>query len=254
MANSPCEQAGFDVRFEWGLEGVTTLARASDLVIVVDVFSFSSAVDVATSRGAIIIPAERNDDRARDLAASSGAVLAVERRHLSPRTPYSLSPASFSSIEAGVRVVLPSPNGATIALRAKTLGTSVVAGCLRNAGSVAAAAETFGRRVTVIAAGERWPNGALRPALEDLVGAGAIIARLRGSLSPEAAAAVGAFRTFDTFDLAEQLAGCSSARELIDAGHPEDVHLAAMLNVSETVPVLRGGAFGAGDAQPDGCA
>jgi len=151
-----------------------------------------------------------------------------------------LSPASFSSIQAGSRIVLPSPNGATISLRAESLGLTVITGCLRNAAAVARAARAFGRRVSVIAAGERWPGGTLRPAVEDLVGAGAIIAELGGSLSPEARAAAGAFRSVDVI---AQLAESASGRELVDAGFPADVELAAMLNASRTVPVLRESAF-----------
>jgi 2-phosphosulfolactate phosphatase len=234
------DQAGFDVRFEWGLEGLAALAPTSDVVIVVDVLSFSTSVEVATSRGAVVFPAPWEDDRALDLARSVGAHLAVPRSRMSPQSPYSLSPASFSCIDRGLRIVLPSPNGSTIALEAETLGLPVIAGCLRNAAAVAEAARAIGRRVSVIAAGERWPNGTLRPAVEDLVGAGAIVAALGGSLSPEAAAAAGAF-TF--VDLTTQLAQSESGRELVEAGFPQDVQLAAMLNASGTVPGLRDGAF-----------
>ncbi len=49
---SAYEQEGFAVRFEWGPEGARELGRSSRVVIVVDVLSFSSAVDVAVARGA----------------------------------------------------------------------------------------------------------------------------------------------------------------------------------------------------------
>jgi 2-phosphosulfolactate phosphatase len=41
----------------------------------------------------------------------------------------------------------------------------------------------------------------------------------------------------------ESLRNCSSGRELIDRGFERDVELAAELNVSETVPVLKKDAF-----------
>jgi 2-phosphosulfolactate phosphatase len=233
------DQSGFEVRFEWGIEG-RILAPGADVVIVVDVLSFSTAVDAATSRGGVVYPARWKDERAAEFAKSIGATMAVSRSAMSPRTPFSLSPASFSSVQAGQRIVLPSPNGATVTLEAANHGLPVIAGCIRNAPAVARAARAFGRRVSVIAAGERWPNGALRPAIEDLVGAGAIIASLGDSLSPEATAAV---RAFNGMDVATLLADCASGRELAKAGFRDDVEAAAMLDASQSVPVLENGAF-----------
>jgi 2-phosphosulfolactate phosphatase len=50
------DQAVFDVRCEWGQQGILQLAPISDVVIIVDVLSFSTCVDIATSRGAIAFP------------------------------------------------------------------------------------------------------------------------------------------------------------------------------------------------------
>ncbi len=70
----------------------------------------------------------------------------------------------------------------------------IFAGCLRNAGAVAAAAVAAGGTVGVIVAGERWPDRTLRPAVEDLLRAGAIItAPGLSDRSPEANAAAGVF-------------------------------------------------------------
>lgn len=217
------------------------VTASCDVAVVVDVLSFSTAVDVATARGAVIHPARWKDERAAQLAESLGAALAVGRSKMSAETPFSLSPASLSSVRPGQRIVLPSPNGATVALEAASQGLTVIAGCLRNAKAVATAAT--GRRVAVIAAGERWPNGALRPAVEDLLGAGAIIATLGGSHSPEAAAAAAAFVASN---VPAQVMSCASGRELIEAGFAQDVEIATMLDASDHVPVLTDGAFGAG--------
>jgi 2-phosphosulfolactate phosphatase len=102
--------------------------------------------------------------------------------------------------------------------------------------------------VAVIAAGERWreigdQSGSLRPAVEDLVGAGAILTALQPTRSsPEAIAAMAAFRAAAP-DLGRFLAGCASGRELRERGFGQDVELAAQLDVSANVPLLRSGAF-----------
>jgi 2-phosphosulfolactate phosphatase len=105
--------------------------------------------------------------------------------------------------------------------------------------------------VTVVAAGERWPDGSLRPALEDLLGAGAILAALRdlgaGTFSPEAEAARACFEA--TADVAAAVSGCASGRELIEGGFGEDVAIAAEIGACLVVPVLTGGAFTAATGQ-----
>ena len=78
--------------------------------------------------------------------------------------------------------------------------------------------------------------------VEDLIGAGAIIRRLTGRLSPEARIAVAAFESVRE-SLREQLLSCSSGRELAERGFTADVELAAEVDVSQVVPVLRGEAF-----------
>ena len=124
--------------------------------------------------------------------------------------------------------------------------------CLRNADAVAewlAARLTDGASVAVVPAGERWPDGSLRPAVEDLWGAGAVVAGLvdRGveGLSPEARVAETAFRSARLPDELEQVA---SAVELRDAGFGEDVTVAAETAVSTVVPLLRGESFVDADA------
>ena len=72
-------QAGFDVRCEWGLPGIKALAPTSDVVIVVDVLSFTTCVEVATANGAAILPYRFRDDSATDFATRSRALLASSR-------------------------------------------------------------------------------------------------------------------------------------------------------------------------------
>ena len=225
---------------EWGQAGVQVLAGQADLVVIVDVLSFSTAASVAIEHGATIIPHRIHDGSAERLAQSRGAALA--NRDRSGPGP-SLSPASLSALRPGDRLVLPSPNGATCALLAAEAGAMVVAGCLRNATAVGRLAAALRGTTAVIPAGEMWPGGGLRPALEDLIGAGAVLSAFDPeALSPEAQAAVAAFRAVRG-DLQEVLRSSSSGRELIYAGFGTDVAIAAELDATDLVPELKGGGF-----------
>jgi 2-phosphosulfolactate phosphatase len=238
MNTSYFNQSQSTVRCEWGAHGIGALASESDVIVIVDVLSFSTCVDVAVGNGALIYPYPWKDESAERFATSVQAILASSR--WSDTSSYSLSPASLRAMPAGTRLVLPSPNGAT--LSHSTGATPTIAGCLRNARAVAQAAQTIGERVSVIAAGERWPDGSLRVALEDWIGAGAIIAHLTGRRSPEAELAYRAFHHAQ-LDLAGYLSQCGSGRELIERGYAEDVHLAAELNISDAVPLLTEGVY-----------
>jgi 2-phosphosulfolactate phosphatase len=132
-----------------------------------------------------------------------------------------------------------------VSLAVAEAGAVVLAGCLRNASAVAAAARDLGGPVGVVAAGERRRDGSLRPAVEDLIGAGAVLHALGGQPSPEARAAVAAFLDAAP-DLPATLATCISGQELTAQGLTGDLRLAAEHDVSQAVPRLSGGAF----AQP----
>lgn len=238
------DQQVWPIRCEWGAAGIAALAPSCDALVIVDVLSFSTSVDIAVGRGASVYPYPGHDDGLLEFAAQHQAIAASPQR--SATAGYSLSPASLQSIPAGTRLVLPSPNGATLTLMTGALPT--YAGCLRNAQAVAQAAQSCGLRIGVIAAGERWPDGSLRPAIEDLIGAGAIIAQLRGARSPEAGIALQAFE-HSRSSLSMVLRQCSSGQELIGRGFAEDVALAAALNQSRSAPVLRDGAYVKGEIQ-----
>ena len=155
-------QHDFSVRFDWGPDGADAADLGVDVVVVIDVLSFTTAVSVATARGALIFPYPW-EDGAAEFAASKRANLAGARAD----GGFSLSPASFTSVERNDRVVLRSPNGATICWRLTATGVRVVAGCLRNTSAVGRF--LAGGSVAVVAGGERWGGAAvgIRPCLED---------------------------------------------------------------------------------------
>jgi 2-phosphosulfolactate phosphatase len=232
-------QPGFDSRFDWGPQGVERLAPKVRAVVVVDVLRFTSAVETGCSRGVTVFPYRWRDESAAEFAREKGALLGG-----APGAP-SLSPLSLRGLEAGTRIVLPSPNGATCSLLAAGSGATVVAGCLRNAAAVANWLRARGGPVAVIACGELWPDGSIRPSLEDMIGAGAILSRLEGNRSPESEAAVAAFE-WARSRLLDSISDCASGRQLVNLGHAEDTPWCADLDVSDTVPILRDGAYIAG--------
>lgn len=234
---APFSQQDSTSRCEWGPGAVAALAPA-EVIIVVDVFSFTTCVDVAVSRGVAILPYAWNDSSAAEFARAHGAELAGRRR----QAQYSLAPQSYLEAPAGLRCVLPSPNGAHVTLGAAATGAVVLAGCLRNARAVAEAAQRLGNSFNVIPAGERWLDGSLRPALEDALGAGAVLSWLPGRRSPEADAAVAIFER-GREKLLITLGQCGSGRELDERGHDGDKFIAGQLDISSCVPRFDGIAF-----------
>jgi len=232
-------QQAWNCRCEWGPAACVALAPA-DVTIVVDVFSFTTCVDVAVSRGVTILPFPWNDATAAEFAREKEAELAGRRR----QAKYSLAPESYLDAPAGLRCVLPSPNGAVVTLAAAATAPIILAGCLRNARAVADAARRLGTSFNVIPAGERWRDGSLRPALEDWLGAGAILKWLPGDRSPEAAAAIAVFERHRD-DLVAALDACGSGRELEERGHQKDKLIAGELDGSGSIPRFDGVAFSA---------
>ncbi|MBE9188862.1 2-phosphosulfolactate phosphatase [Gloeocapsopsis crepidinum LEGE 06123] len=233
------DQAEFDIRCEWGEQGVINLAPISDVLIVVDVLSFSTCVEIASNNGAIIFPYQWKDNSALDYALSLNAELVSNERKLT--NGYSLSPSSLVNIPANTRLVLPSPNGATLTLAVQQQA-QVLTGCLRNCEAVANFAQKKGKRISIIPAGERWNNGSLRIALEDMIGAGAILSHMQGTFSPEAKAAIAVFQS--TKDaLLSNLKSCISGKELITRRFAKDVELSAAYNISKCVPLFANNAY-----------
>ena len=216
---SPFDQSTYQVRLDWGVEGLDRLAPA-DVVVVVDVLRFSSTVADAVAAGSTV-----SLDDARGW----------------------------------------SRNGAAVASGAS--GAVVLIGSLRNASAVARAIATLQDRnqartsVSVIAAGEADADGAVRFAVEDHLGAGAIIAALTDlgidHTAPDAAVAAEGFRALKRA-LRHMVSASGSARELAEGVaatdrmrasgvFPTTTSSAAELDAISAVPVLRDGVFVAFD-------
>lgn len=249
-AGEPYAQTSASVRFDWGLSGAMAIADGADVVVVVDVLSFTTALSVAADAGIEVYPYRFRDASAASFAASKQAVLAVGRSEagiagvsLSPLSVRAAARSGGALAERG-RLVLPSPNGSAISRSLSERGSTVVGACLRNAPAVALWVQRHaaGSPIAVVAAGERWPGDTLRPAVEDLWGAGAVMAALAGTLSPEAQSAVAAYRAVSR-TMPHSLASCASGRELISDGHGDEISLAAESGTSVAVPVLQGECF-----------
>jgi 2-phosphosulfolactate phosphatase len=225
-------QEGFGVRLEWGLDGVQALAPHCTVLVIVDVLSFTTSIDLIVGKGAHA-----------PLTTWTGDSCGPRR------------PSALKSVQAGAEIEMSSPNGGNLCEQAAQQ-TQVMAGCLRNADAVADAAINFADRgpIGVVAAGEQWgislggrgTPGRLRPAIEDYLGAGAIVSGLLAEgyspASPEAALAATTYRAAGPY-LGDLLGGCGSGLELGAAGLSEDIAIAGQVNVSKAAPRLVDGVF-----------
>jgi len=248
MTEDIFSQESYRCRLDWGFIGTERAILRGDIIVIVDTLSFSTTTTYAVSRGALIFPCTTSDD-AKEVALRVGGVPAVQRSEVPRFGRYSLSPFTFYSVSEGEKVVLPSLNGSACSSN-HAATNQVFAGALVNATAVSSAvteclADGSGA-VTIIACGERekvpQPAGDLRVAIEDWLGAGAIIARLNVSKSPEARLCEIGFVSSARY-VADLAWDCISGRELRAAGYGEDVKFAAELDTIDTVPTLRNGAF-----------
>jgi len=236
-------QEGYRCRLEWGKRGASAAAARGDILVVVDTLRFSTTAVTAVHHGVLLYPCTWDED----IHAFSQRVGAIAGGHRSGEdTRYTLSPLCYIHAVPGLRIALASPNGATCARHASAVPILFV-GALVNARAVGMGVaqwlETTNLSVTVLACGERWPtpsdDGELRFAIEDYLGAGAILSCLPQTKSPEALLCAGAFVLAAPI-LEEMLLECGSGRELQGKGQVHDVRHAARLNLYDTVPVMRG--------------
>ncbi len=217
------------VDLEWGEHGASSSVETS---VLIDVLSFSTACTLAVESGISVYPFFYSD-LAEKFSRATGIEMAGKRRAADAR--YTLSPASFIKPAELDRLILPSPNGSRLSLLAKS--NCLLIGCLLNAQAVAVSLKIRGGNVMLIPAGERWPDGTIRFALEDYLGAGAILQHLTCQKSSEAMVCEAAFLAVQN-RLLDILLSCDSGQELADKGYDSDVEIAARLNSSETVPEL----------------
>lgn len=238
-------QAPFKFKAEWGRRGAREAADRGDIVIIVDVLSFSSTVVSALSSGATIFPYPPDLDGMK-YAKSIEAEYILGRAEAAKVGRPTLSPVSFNKEHRNTRYVLSSLNGAYCSWIASKVPALLI-GSLLNASAVASAADRIqketGAGITVVPCGEMWSDileneERLRPSIEDYLGAGAILAELSGEKSPEAEVCAGAFRS-SAERLKELIWDCGSGRELRDRGFEQDVHYCSQLNVTNIVPILK---------------
>lgn len=237
------------VRLDWGRRGAQSAAARGDILVVIDTLRFSTAVATAVHHGALIYPCALDDALIYALAARVGGEVASYKHLPGSQAPikFTLSPRSFLRIEPSVRVVLPSPNGSTCC-QYGAQAAALFVGALVNAQAVAVAVSQLLRdddrlNATLLACGERWrvpdEEGVLRFALEDYLGAGAMLSALPFTQTIEAQACRTTFEAMRD-DLEAALWECESGQELRAKGLGEDVQFASQLNIYDTIPTLRG--------------
>lgn len=213
--------------------------------VVVDELRASSTITTWLDLGCSTLYLTRGLAEARRLAGQHGALLAGERRGLTPRGfDVNNSPAALARLEvAGRPGVLSTSNGTAVLSRLRHM-PAVLVGCLLNASAVAVAAlelaVALDRPVGIVCAGVLG-----RFAFDDAYAAGVIADRL---LAAAAAAGTALERTDATLAVRRLAASwpdpiaaleASASGHLVHAiGQGEDVAFCGRVDVSSTVPVL----------------
>lgn len=234
-------------------------AGRGDLVVVVDVLSFSTSVVEVVAREGIAYcysPEELDRSGGREVVGRAHDAVVLSKQRRVGAGEVSLSPASLQSIPIGQRVVMTSLNGGRCAAAAAS-APWVGIGCLTNRTAVARRIEELlvggaADRCTVVPCAEVWSGPFMasqvgdlgdlaamlvRPSSEDLLGAGAIVAALDPSLlrSVEASAASAVFES-QAGRLVSAVQDCVSGRELRERGYDVDVDIATRLDAHPVVP------------------
>ena len=183
------------------------------------------------------------------MAKNFGGTVAVGRNDVPGKGKYSLSPLTFLSVNYNESIVLPSPNGSTCTGYAST-AEYVFAGALINAKATAEKISELitntNLNLTIIACGERFnfsnEDGDLRFAVEDYLGAGAILSYLDFGKSAEALVCESAFLNSKD-NIKEIILNCETGVELKGKGFEKDIEFSAQLDLYDAVVILENGYY-----------
>ncbi|HEY0393466.1 MAG TPA: 2-phosphosulfolactate phosphatase [Candidatus Elarobacter sp.] len=213
-------------------------------IAVVDVLRATTTIATALANGAAgAIPvAEPEDAIALGNRLGRDRVLLCGERGSVRIEGFDLdnSPASFTrDIVAGKTLIITTTNG-TRALRAAGTAASVRTAALVNRAAVADALAHEDGDIVIACAGDA--NGF---ALEDAIGAGALVDRLRSLISNvdlrDGARAAALLYRAVAARLADAIASADHAQALAEKGFAADVARSAELDVFDVVPTLRDG-------------
>lgn len=245
------DQAPFEIKVEWGQRGARAASDRGDIVIIVDVLSFSSTVVTAVDYGAEIYPYPTPiNESAKEFAETIGANIVWGRAESIKYRGHSLTPMSFTYADKGQKFVMCSLNGAACTLIASKVPALLI-GCSLNASATANKANLLrtelGINITVVPCGEKWSDALenenmLRPSIEDYLGAGIILSKLTGSKSPEAEVCIGAYE-YSKNKISELILDSASGRELRERGYVQDVIHCSQVDITTVVPILHDNKF-----------
>jgi 2-phosphosulfolactate phosphatase len=212
------------------------------VVVVFDVLRATTSIIAALAAGVAEVRVLENLEAARAAAAQFAGprLLCGEQRCLRPEGfDLGNSPGEFTPAHAGKTLFMSTTNGTRALLAAQHAGT-VLAGALVNAAAIAKSVAQFGRDLTLLCAGT---DG--RVAMDDVLGAGAVLEALRQFTYVELASDIAriALRLFGSCqdDLRGALAQATGGQNVLRAGLDGDLDFAARLSSIDVVGVLRPG-------------
>jgi 2-phosphosulfolactate phosphatase len=206
------------------------------VVVVLDVLRATTTMIAALAHGVREIRVFPDTQSARQAAkAQAGAVLCGEEQCLKP-SGFDLGnrPGEFNVEHAGRTVFMSTTNG-TRAIIAARGAAKVLVGGLVNASAVAKQIRRLGRDVILLCAGT---NGQV--AMEDVIGAGAILEALGSEIQLETDAARLALRVFRSAreNLRDALRESAGGVNVIRAGLDGDIDYAARIDSHQVVGMV----------------